>query len=218
MKQEKLSQRAREKLNSRNKILATALELFSKKGYRNVSMFEIATKAEFRIGTLYNFFNNKEEIFRALVFGKARELFGAVDEVLSEEGDVRNIIKEFIATEAKFFVYNLAILRLYFTEVEGTNFNFTTGFDQELRDIDNKMIEKLALTIEKGIRANVFRNTNSYQLALTLRGLMSAFLFCCLKDLTGGVLEDDISAITDLFFKGCLTIKSDRRGTHEELL
>jgi hypothetical protein len=152
------------------------------------------------------------------VFGNARVVFGAVDEVLSGEGDVRNIIKDFIATEAKFFVYNLAIIRLYFTEVGGTNFNFVAGFDQELRDIDNKMLEKIALTIEQGTQPNVFRNTNSSPSPLTLRGLMSAFLFCCLKDLTGGVLEDDISAITDLFFKGCLTIKSDRRGTHEELL
>ena len=44
-----------------------ALDLFSQKGYHNVSMQEIAEKAEFAIGTLYKFFQNKEDLYKALV-------------------------------------------------------------------------------------------------------------------------------------------------------
>ena len=58
MKQIKLSRREREKLRHRKEMLDAALKLFSEKGFHNVSMHEIAQKAEFAIGTLYKFFKN----------------------------------------------------------------------------------------------------------------------------------------------------------------
>jgi len=53
MKNKKLPRRGREKLRQRQEMFAAALELFSVKGYHNVSMHEIAEKTEFAIGTLY---------------------------------------------------------------------------------------------------------------------------------------------------------------------
>ena len=66
-----LSRREREKLWQRKEILAAALTLFSEKGYHNVSMHGIAKKAEFATGTLYKFFSNKEDLYKALVMGQA---------------------------------------------------------------------------------------------------------------------------------------------------
>ncbi len=62
MEVERLTRKEREKLSHRSQILADALELFKEKGYHNVSMHEIATKAEFSIGTLYKYFKNKEDL------------------------------------------------------------------------------------------------------------------------------------------------------------
>ena len=55
-----LSRKERERLIRRQEILDAGLALFSEKGFHNVSMNEIAQKAEFAIGTLYKFFENKE--------------------------------------------------------------------------------------------------------------------------------------------------------------
>ena len=55
MTDQKLPRREREKLQQRREMLAAALDLFSQKGYHNVSIQEIAEKAEFAIGTLINF-------------------------------------------------------------------------------------------------------------------------------------------------------------------
>ena len=56
MREQKLPRREREKLRQRQEIIAAALDLFSERGYHNVSMHEIARKAEFAIGTLRNNF------------------------------------------------------------------------------------------------------------------------------------------------------------------
>ena len=71
MNEENLPRREREKLRQRQEMLAAALDLFSEKGYHNVSMHEVAEKAEFAIGTLYKFFRNKEDLYKALIMEKA---------------------------------------------------------------------------------------------------------------------------------------------------
>jgi len=72
----KLSRREREKLRQRQEVLDVALGLFSEKGYHNVSMHEIAKAAEFAIGTLYKFFRNKEDLYRALICNSATGFMG----------------------------------------------------------------------------------------------------------------------------------------------
>lgn len=83
---EKLSRREREKLWQRRQMLDAAIELFSERGYHNVSMHQIAERLEFAIGTLYKFFKNKEDLYRALVTEKSTEIFGALAEPLSKGG------------------------------------------------------------------------------------------------------------------------------------
>ncbi|MDL1959743.1 MAG: TetR/AcrR family transcriptional regulator, partial [Deltaproteobacteria bacterium] len=114
MQEEKLSRREREKLRHRRQMLAAALDLFSEKGFYNVSMHEIAKRAEFAIGTLYKFFKNKEDLYKALMMEKAEEHHRVLMGVLSEENDVLTVIEDYIAAKARLFADNLATLRLYF--------------------------------------------------------------------------------------------------------
>lgn len=54
-------------IEKKNKIKETAIELFSEKGYHNVSTNEIAKCAGLSIGTLYNYFTDKKSIYEELV-------------------------------------------------------------------------------------------------------------------------------------------------------
>ena len=51
---------------SREKILAAALELFANKGYNATSIDSIAKKAGISKGLIYNYFESKEKILRAI--------------------------------------------------------------------------------------------------------------------------------------------------------
>ena len=52
---------------SEEKILNTALELFATNGYKNTSISEIARKAEISKGLMYNYFESKQALLRAIV-------------------------------------------------------------------------------------------------------------------------------------------------------
>ncbi|WP_163102133.1 TetR/AcrR family transcriptional regulator [Peribacillus alkalitolerans] len=48
-------------------ILDTALELFSEKGYHSTSMQDIATKCQIAKGSLYTYFQSKDELFMSII-------------------------------------------------------------------------------------------------------------------------------------------------------
>ena len=59
--------RERERERAREEILEAAAHLFAQSGYDGVGMKEIASRAGISVGMLYNHFEGKEDIFRALL-------------------------------------------------------------------------------------------------------------------------------------------------------
>ena len=203
-KLENLPRREREKLRQRGEILDAALRLFSEKGYHNVSMHEIAKEAEFGIGTLYKFFHNKEELYKALIMEMAEKWHHALIQVLEQERNPLRAIKRYIAVRRELFSDNLPLMRLYFAETRGASFNIRAGLDQDLLRLYDEGIEKLASVFEKGIKENVFRSLDPYHMALALDGTINAFLFRTMKDPARFRKGDNLSTAADIFFRGVL--------------
>ncbi|NIA09358.1 MAG: TetR family transcriptional regulator [Nitrospiraceae bacterium] len=204
MPEKRLSRRERDKLRQRREMLAAALDLFSERGYYNVSMHEIAERSEFAIGTLYKFFKNKEDLYKALMMEKAKEFHQVIMESLNREGDVFAVVEDFIATKGRLFVDNLPILRLYFAETRGASFNIKAGLDQDIRKLYNESMMRLASVLESGVQNKVFRDIDPYYMAVALEGLINAFLFCWLEDPEGQPYKANVMVIKDIFFRGVL--------------
>ena len=204
MENQALTRREREKLMHRKMILAAALELFSEKGYHNVSMQQIAEKAEFGIGTLYKFFENKENLYKALMMEKAKEYHQILMGSLDWGGDVLTVVENYITTKARLFSNDLETLRLYFAETRGASFNIKAGLDQDIRKLYDEFLARLASVLETGIQKNVFRKMDPYQMALALEGLVHAFLFYWLESPEQHSYEANVPVIRDLFLRGVL--------------
>jgi len=65
--EEKMGRRERKKMQSRRAILEAAISEFSKKGYKETSVADIMSAADFGIGTFYNYFSSKEELLFSLL-------------------------------------------------------------------------------------------------------------------------------------------------------
>jgi AcrR family transcriptional regulator len=68
--QEKLSpskiRREREKTQTRINIINAAEKLFLSQGFENTTMEQIANKAQYSKGTIYNYYNSKDELYIAI--------------------------------------------------------------------------------------------------------------------------------------------------------
>ena len=68
-----LSRRERERLMRRQAILEAAQAVFAEKGYENATLDEIAQRAEFGKGTLYNYFEGGKEDILFSIFDEIHE-------------------------------------------------------------------------------------------------------------------------------------------------
>lgn len=84
--EEKLTRKERERLFRRKEIMLASIPLFAEKGFMNTTLDEIAEAAEFGKGTLYHYFDNKEELYISL-FTYIVELYGEISIRTAEETD-----------------------------------------------------------------------------------------------------------------------------------
>ena len=203
MQTEKLPRREREKLRQRQEMLAAAFDLFSQKGYHNVSMHEIAVKAEFAIGTLYRFFDNKEDLYKALVLEQCDKFEDAVARAIGDGDDEVEKLRNYVRTKGERFRENLPFVRLFLAESRGASFNIKAGLDEELRKRYYAFLERLALIFDSGIKNKRFKNiTDPYHLAVALDSVVDAFLLLWLDAPERHPFPEDPDTILDIFLKG----------------
>ena len=204
-----LPRRERERIRQRHDMLAAALALFSERGYHNVSMQEIAEKAEFAVGTLYKFFKNKEDLYKALIAEQADRFHAILTEALAAEGNAVERLRGYVLAKGRIYMDNAACIRLYFAEHRGASFNIKAGLDSEIRERCELVLRRLESVFTDGMESGLFRRTaDPYHLALALDSLCNAFLFHWLEGQQPYPESPDI--LLNIFFHGL--IESDRGG------
>jgi AcrR family transcriptional regulator len=207
MEDDKLSRREREKLRQREEMLDAAVQLFSEKGFHNVSMHEIARKSEFAIGTLYKFFKNKEDLYKALMLEKSDTFHDAITTAIEEPGDEIEKLRNYVRLKSQIFRDNVSLVRLYFAETRGTSFNFMAGLDREIRERYGHFLETLASVFENGIKRRRFvKIADPYSLAVALESLTNAFLLLWLEAPERHPYPEDPDTILNILFKGLIAL------------
>ncbi len=205
MKTGNLSRRERERLWQRKEMLAAALALFSEKGYHNVSMQEIAAAAEFAIGTLYKFFQNKEDLYKALVLEQADRFEAAFLAAIKGPGDELEKLRSFVRVRGEMCRNNLPFVRLFLAETKGASYNLKAGLDAEIRRKVDAFLEKLARVFESGMKNGRFQKiADPYALAVALDSVIDAFLLLWVESPERHPYPEDPDVILNIFFKGLI--------------
>src|SRR5471030_357608 len=78
-------------------LLAAALDLFVERGYAATRLDDVAAQAGVSKGTLYLYFTNKEELFKAVVRETVLPVLGEAEAILDRyEGHSADLFREFI--------------------------------------------------------------------------------------------------------------------------
>jgi len=205
MEQKKLSRKEREYRRHRQEILEAALELFSQNGFHNVSMNEIAQKAEFAVGTMYKFFENKEDLYKALVLEQADKFHRTLTAAIEGPGDEIEKIRNYTRVKGEVFTANVQMIRLHFAETRGASFNVRAGLDSEIRERYGHFLEMLASVFASGMEKKRFKKiADPYHLAVAIDSLTNAFLFLWLEAPDRHPYPEDPDVILDILFKGLI--------------
>lgn len=83
-------------LNTRERLLDVARQLFAKKGVENTTMNDIAEVSGKGRRTIYTYFRNKREIFNALVHEESEKMMQQLTDLLTLDADPEEKLKRFI--------------------------------------------------------------------------------------------------------------------------
>lgn len=202
---EKLPRREREKLRQRQEILTVALGLFSERGYHSVSMHEVAEKAEFAIGTLYKFFQSKEDLYKALVIEQCAMIHDTIVAAIETPENEIQRLRNYVITKGKVFRDNLTFIRLYLAEARGISYIIKAGMDEEVRKGYHDLLNRLTRIFESGIRNHLFKPiTSPYYLAVSLDSAINSFHLLWLDAPELYPYPEDPDTILNIFFKGLI--------------
>ena len=107
------SRRERKKTAVRARIVAAGIELFSRHGISDVTVDQIAEAADIGKGTIYNYFQTKEDIVVAFMVDLERQVQAKLSRFAASKAPVDSILTDFIRLQFKLKTRHLAFVRVF---------------------------------------------------------------------------------------------------------
>lgn len=214
MEVQTLTRRDRERLARSRAILDAALDTFAEKGYEGATLDEVAERAEFGKGTLYNYFpGGKEEILFALfdeVYdGVVRLTENYFSDQLLGENATREVFRAYISRMISHFIDRLPNFLLLIKEAHRMVFGDQTESADYLFTQRERVAEALARPLQSAMDRGEIKPLDAHTVAHLVMGNIHGYLmFACPRN--GGKSasadpEQGADFITTILFDGLLT-------------
>lgn len=139
----------------RERILQAAISEFSSCGYESANTNKIAQEAGISVGSLYKYFDNKEDLFLTTVNHGASVLKATLDEIMQGEEDILLKVEKVLRTIQKHSRESVSLIRLY---NEMTTYNDSTLVRQAVQGIEAQTAQLYTALVEKAQRENEARS------------------------------------------------------------
>lgn len=200
---DKLSRREQRRLQhqdlSRGQLLDAAEEVFGRKGFHEATLKEVAELAEFSVGSVYSFFDNKDDLFRQIFVRRGDEFMPTLRDALHPgNGTPLEQLHRLVDFEVGFFRRHPRFGRLYLRYSSATTMSADRRADAAIAANYDESMALQADMFARGQRQGVFRTGDPHVLARLFSGLISAY-----QVLDPAVMSDDPAAgerlaLTDL--------------------
>jgi len=112
-----ISRRERKKAAVRERILTTAIDLFSRHAFADVTVDQIAEAADIGKGTVYNYFAAKEDIVVAFMANLEAQVQAKLRRFVAAEGPLEAILSEFIRFQFRLKKPYFRFVRVFFGQM-----------------------------------------------------------------------------------------------------
>lgn len=125
-----------------SRILACATQEFASKGYENANISTIAKAADVSVGSLYKYFENKQDLFLTVVHYGIKRIETLLQRLSVADVDILIKVKDIIK-EIQAFSKSQGILIKLYNQMTGEN--------------NTELAKQLAFEME-GVSANIYKN------------------------------------------------------------
>lgn len=153
-----LTRKEREHKRRRQEILDAALGVFARKGYYGATMAQISQTSEYPLGTIYKYFNGKEQIFHDMVMDRGIQLGRLINEA-AERTDLGPAERayECLMANAKFLKGNKDFVRVYISLRSSIDTILSPELQGNINRIHQKMVDLYTELFQEGVDKGVFK-------------------------------------------------------------
>jgi AcrR family transcriptional regulator len=188
----------------REAILAAAERVFSARGFIGVRMSDVAAEAGLATGTLYNYFENKDEVLRSLIVMRGSGLIQELQETFESERDAIARIERMVTMALAYIERHRAGYKMLAESGPPELMKRFCG--EELRAIHDRYLALFEQAMAAAIRARRLRNKfPPKDLALFLSGAMDAMARVWSASDERTALADKAGQVLELFLSGAST-------------
>jgi TetR/AcrR family transcriptional regulator len=159
----------------RGQLLDAAEEVFGEVGFHAATLKDIAERAEFSVGSVYSFFENKDDLFLSVFLRRGDELLPAMRAVVDGSGSPLEQVHGLVDVEVGFFRQHPHFGRVYLRTSSAINLSPERDVDQAMQSRFREAMDLQASVFARGQRQKLIRPGDPQVLARLLSGLVGAF-------------------------------------------
>jgi len=160
---------------SRGQLLDAAERVFGEKGFHDASLREIAELAEFSVGSVYSFFDGKDDLFRQMFVRRGAEFMLGMHGVLEAEGTATEKLHMLIDFQIGFFRRLRPFGRLLLRYGNASLLSDPNELDAVIANNVAESMELQSVLFAAGQTTGEFRAGDATVLAHLFSGLMAAY-------------------------------------------
>jgi TetR/AcrR family transcriptional regulator len=160
---------------SRSQFLDAAEEVFGRKGFHQTTLKEIAELAEYSVGSVYSFFENKDDLFRQIFVRRGEEFMPQLHAIVEGGGSPSEQLHALVEFEVGFFRQHPHFGRLYLMSSSAAMLSADREIDAVVATNFNEAMTLQADLMARGQKAREFRKGDPVVLARLFSGLVSAY-------------------------------------------
>lgn len=183
-------------------ILQAAEKLFAKKGFYPTTIDEIAKEAKSAKGTIYLYFNNKEDLFFSVIETKLDLLLNKIQEAVEKPGSASQRIKTAISIHLKFLEENKNFFKVMQSFPEGLKKKLERKLKGRVVEKQSRYIEILDRLIQEAIERKEIKALDSKKLAVILMGIVHSLTVYWISQREKKSLSSDKSLAWQVFWEG----------------
>lgn len=185
-------------MNKKEQIIEEARTLFTKYGYKKVSMDEVAKKANVSKKTIYSYFKDKEDLFKYFIQEELDEIKKTI-----EQKEKENLpFVQYVSS----CVYEMLKIRnesqLFKNIVE--EFEIAQN-DQFLKLYDENILNDIKIKLEKGIELQQIKPCDTDLIAFIIYKVYIAIMF----EYTKPINEEKVTQVITSIFQNSICMKED---------
>jgi AcrR family transcriptional regulator len=162
---------------SRGQLLDAAEEVFGRKGFHETTLKEVAELAGFSVGSVYSFFENKDDLFRQIFLRRGEEFEDGMNELFGDtDAAPLDLLHRLVDFQVGFFRKNPHFGRVY---LRYSSIALLAARNDQIdesvqRRYDAAMTQQADL-FARGQKAGVLRDGDPVVLSRLFSGLIASF-------------------------------------------